>query len=94
MSSIDTAVLDGHGEISSDATPLLRHLVRTALESYLLHLDGQTPAKLYQMVLKEVEPSILLVVMQHTKNNQSKAAKYLGLSRTTLRKKLKLYDLG
>jgi Fis family transcriptional regulator len=45
------------------------------------------------MVLEEVEPPLLRAVLRHTRNNQSKAARMLGLSRGTLRKKLKQYGL-
>jgi len=45
------------------------------------------------MVLGEVEKPLLEVVMKHTKGNQSNAAKALGLSRGTLRKKLKIYGM-
>jgi Fis family transcriptional regulator len=33
------------------------------------------------------------VVMQHAESNQSQAAEILGISRSTLRKKLKQYGL-
>lgn len=79
--------------LASSHTPLLRQSVRTALENYLLHLDGQYPVNLYELVLEEIETPLLQVVMQLTKKNQSKAAKLLGLSRGTLRKKLKQYNL-
>ncbi len=45
------------------------------------------------MVLAEMEVPLLRVVMRYTKNNQSKAAKILGLSRGTLRKKLAIYQI-
>jgi len=45
------------------------------------------------VVLNEVEPAILNVVMQHADGNQSQAASMLGISRCTLRKKLKQYKL-
>ncbi len=74
-------------------SPTLRQSVKEALEKYLQHLEDQTPVNLYQLVLREIEPAVLIVVMQLTNNNQSKAAKLLKLSRGTLRKKLKLYNL-
>ncbi|MCF6236095.1 MAG: DNA-binding transcriptional regulator Fis [Gammaproteobacteria bacterium] len=68
--------------------------VRIALEMYFKDLDGGLPPEnLYQMVLDEVELPLLEVVMKYTGGNQSKAAKILGLNRTTLRKKLKRYKL-
>jgi Fis family transcriptional regulator len=45
------------------------------------------------MVLGEVEKPLLEVIMKHVKGNQSNAAKTLGLSRGTLRKKLKIYRM-
>ena len=45
------------------------------------------------MVLAEVEPPLLETVMEYTKGNQTRAAEVLGISRSTLRKKLALYGL-
>lgn len=73
--------------------PPLRNSVKKALEDYFLHLDDQKPANLYDLVLEEIEAPLLEVVMKITKNNQSTAAKLLGISRGTLRKKLKQYNL-
>ena len=64
-----------------------------SLEAYFEHLEGNFPANLYQMVLSEVEAPLFKVVMKQVQNNQSKAASMLGLSRGTLRKKLKQYGL-
>jgi Fis family transcriptional regulator len=46
------------------------------------------------MVLSEVERPLLEAVLAHTGSNQSKAARVLGISRSTLRKKLIQYHLG
>jgi len=46
------------------------------------------------LFLAEVEPPLLMVVLKQVRGNQTKAAKMLGLSRGTLRKKLKIYCLG
>lgn len=67
--------------------------VRTAVEDYLLRLDGTEPVDLYELVLREVERPLLQCALDHSKGNQSRAADLLGLSRTTLRKKLREYDL-
>jgi Fis family transcriptional regulator len=48
---------------------------------------------LYELILAEVEAPLMEAVMEYTKGNQSRAAIVLGLSRGTLRKKLKLYGL-
>ena len=44
-------------------------------------------------MLAEVERPLLESVMTHARGNQSHAAEYLGISRSTLRKKLKLYQI-
>ena len=48
----------------------------------------------YDLVLSEVEPPLLIQTMKYANNNQSKAAKILGINRTTLRTKLKKYNIG
>lgn len=72
----------------------LHDSVRQALENYLAQIKGgQLPSNLYELILAEVEAPLMEAVMEYTKNNQSRAAIVLGLSRGTLRKKLKLYGL-
>lgn len=71
----------------------LHDSVRQALENYLSQLKGQAPSNLYELILAEVEAPLMQAVMEYTKNNQSRAAIVLGLSRGTLRKKLKLYGM-
>lgn len=67
--------------------------VKLSLDNYFAQLEGQQPSNVYQMVMELVELPMLLKIMEFTGNNQSRAAKVLGISRGTLRKKLKLYDL-
>lgn len=71
----------------------LRNSTISALEHYFAQLGDSLPTNLYELVLAEVEAPLLEVVLQQTKGNQSKAAALLGLSRGTLRKKLKQYNL-
>jgi Fis family transcriptional regulator, factor for inversion stimulation protein len=71
----------------------LHDSVRQSLENYLSQLKGEIPDNLYEMILGEVEAPLMEAVMAYTKNNQSRAAIVLGLSRGTLRKLLKKYGL-
>jgi len=68
--------------------------VRHSLQNYFVHLGGVEPSNVYSMVLAQMEVPVLEMVMQYTKGNQSRAAKILGLSRGTLRKKLAIYAIG
>jgi Fis family transcriptional regulator, factor for inversion stimulation protein len=67
--------------------------VQTALACYFSDLDGHAPGDLYAMVISEVERPLFEAVMNHVRGNQSKAAKILGINRSTLRKKLEHYKL-
>lgn len=71
----------------------LREAVRDALALYFDQLDGTAPNDLHQLVMQQVEQPLLEVVMNHTCGNQSKAATLLGISRSTLRKKLAMYEI-
>lgn len=68
--------------------------VRQSVEDYFAHLNGHDSSGLYQLVLTEVEKPLLETALKHSDFNQSKAAKILGLSRSTLRKKLELYGIN
>ena len=73
----------------------LRDEVRKAMKRYFLQLDQKNnPIDVYHMVLNEVEPPLLDAVMKFSNDNQSKAAKILGMNRTTLRTKLKKYNIS
>ena len=73
----------------------LKDEVRKAMKRYFNQLDqSNIPIDVYQLVLNEVEPPLLNSVMNFSNNNQSKASKILGINRTTLRTKLKKYNIG
>ena len=71
----------------------IRHCVESALKHYFRQLQGEAPAGLYDLVIAEVERPLLLAVMDYAGSNQSKAARYLGINRNTLRKKLNQYGI-
>ena len=66
----------------------LEECVRSNLQLYLDDLQGQEPSNMYDMLLRVVEKPMLELVMEQTRNNQSRAAQWLGLNRNSLRKKL------
>ena len=71
----------------------LKASVERAVGQFLEELEGQPIKDLYDLVIQEVEAPLLAIVMAHTARNQTQAAYMLGLSRGTLRKKLKVYGL-
>jgi Fis family transcriptional regulator, factor for inversion stimulation protein len=74
-------------------TPLCVHVKQT-VSRYLEQLNGHEIVGLHTMVMGEVEKPLLQAALEHSGYNQSKAAKALGLSRSTLRKKMDLYGLS
>jgi Fis family transcriptional regulator len=76
------------GLVNSDQPVLLRDQVFLAISDYLTRLDGEEVSNLYSVVLHEVEMPLIQAVLERCGQNQSKAAQMLGLSRSTLRKKM------
>ncbi|MAP11249.1 MAG: Fis family transcriptional regulator [Gammaproteobacteria bacterium] len=71
----------------------LNECVRESVDAYFETLGEHEVTGLYQMVLREVEKPLLQAVLEQTAHNQSNAAQVLGMSRGTLRKKLKDHGL-
>lgn len=78
----------------SRTQPALRECVAQAVRRYFSDLGSHDPSDLYDLVLREVESPLFLEVMRYCDGNQSRAAAVLGINRSTLRKKLKLYGLA
>lgn len=78
---------------STKQIPPLSKYVREAIDNYFEHLDGHKITNLYTLVLEEIESPLFKSVMKHTKSNQGNAAAILGISRGTLRKKIKQYKI-
>ena len=71
----------------------LNECVRESVDAYFETLGEHEVTGLYQMVLREVEKPLLQAVLEQTAHNHSNAAQVLGMSRGTLRKKLKDHGL-
>jgi Fis family transcriptional regulator len=67
-------------------------VIRT-LDQYFRDLDGEKPAAIYEMVMKNAERPMLEFVLKLAGGNQTVAADMLGINRNTLRRKLSDYEI-
>jgi Fis family transcriptional regulator len=82
-----------NSESSTDRDSILSAHVRKALKAYFAQLDGHGASNLYELVLSEVEQPLIETVLEHCEHNQTRAAQVLGVSRSTLRKKMQTYRI-
>ena len=75
------------------ATPCLREVVSTAVAQFLKDMGNTPPEDLHQRILSEVERPLIETVLAHTSGNQSRAAEILGMTRSTLRNRIRRYGL-
>lgn len=71
----------------------LKDYTRHTIKDYLSKLKGHQINNLYDFVIDEIEKGIILEVMEFTNNNQTKASEILGITRTTLRNKIRKHQL-
>ena len=71
----------------------LSTMVEHKLQAYFKALNGDQPLKgLYDHILREVEKPLIQLALEQSGGNKVKAAKFLGINRNTLYKKIQ--DLG
>ena len=75
------------------ATITLKQVVRDTLKNYFSNIGNEQPIDFYGILMEEIERPLLEVLINHTHYNQVKMAQILGISRGTLRKKLKQYGM-
>lgn len=68
--------------------------LEAALDDYFKLLDGHKAKRLHKLVFERVEKKLLDYVLRRTEFNRSRTAELLGLSRSTLRSKLRAYGLA
>lgn len=74
------------------ASPL-RKTVRQAIRSYLRDLGDTEAQDLMRRLLDEVEPPLIEEVLKHARGNQTRAARMLGITRNTLRERMKRHGI-
>ncbi|MDF1646708.1 MAG: helix-turn-helix domain-containing protein [Legionellaceae bacterium] len=78
-------------EVQLQQGGLAEHVTQ-AVKAYLTTTNSKDAnLNLYQLIVEEVEAPLFRTVMEMTRYNQSRAARVLGVSRGTLRTKLKRY---
>lgn len=87
MSSMHAHVMP----VVAEETKGLREHMTSLLQEYFNSMDEAAASKNQNQVLKEVEAALYEAVMKFMRGNQSRAARFLGVSRGTLRTKLKEY---
>ena len=77
---------------SEQAIPLRQH-VKNTISRYLQDMGNTKPENLYQMLLAEIEPPLIEEILKRTSGNQTQAAGMLGMTRNTLRSKMRRYSI-
>ena len=80
--------------MSKQSSMTLAQAVESALQDYITSLNGETPTRLHEMVIYEVEKSLFESVMKLAEGNQTRAAEMLGINRNTLRTRLSKFQIG
>lgn len=72
----------------------LEQALRDSLHHYLDTLEaGERVENLHTLIIGECERLLIRQVLEQTANNQSQSARWLGITRNTLKKKMLEYGL-
>lgn len=69
------------------------NIIERELKNYIENSGGYVPDNFYDFIMEQVELPLLKVMMSLENNNQTQMSKKLGLSRGTLKMKLKKFNL-
>ncbi len=84
---MDIDTTQGRADRARQSTAIER-CIQAELKRYFSMLEGQPPADLYRLVMRQAEGALIRSVLEQCNGNQSRAAAWLGISRGTLRGKL------
>jgi len=71
----------------------LKDYTRHTVRQYLNDLKGHQAKHLYDFVVDEIEKGLILEILEFTNGNQTQASSILGITRTTLRNKIRKHKL-
>lgn len=72
--------------------PLREHVQKT-IRQYLEDMGNTEPEHVYRRLLSEIEPPLIEEVLRFAGGNQSRTSRILGMTRNTLRSKLRRYSI-
>jgi Fis family transcriptional regulator, factor for inversion stimulation protein len=78
---------------ATKANSNLNEQISASINQLLKQTNNNITEDLYKIVIESVEKPLIVNILKHTNGNQTLAAKILGISRITLRKKIKLLSL-
>ncbi len=67
----------------------IAQFIELKLKGFMRNIKRFEKFNLYEMVIPEVEKSLILMVLKETKGNQLRASRLLGINRNTLRSKIR-----
>ena len=71
----------------------IQDCIKDNLEKYFSDLNGESSNGVFKMVTQQTESATIKFVLDKVNQNQSEAARILGINRATLKKKASLYNL-
>ena len=71
----------------------LQDCIKDNLEKYFSDLNGESSNGVFKMVIQQTESATIKFILDKVNQNQSEAARILGINRATLKKKVSLYNL-
>ena len=90
--SSQAATSTGNVTVARVKPTAIEQCVQHELRRYFDMLDGEDPANLYRMVIRQAECALVNMVMDECRGNQTRASEWLGISRGNLRTKLASMD--
>lgn len=81
------------GEAPSVDSIALEDFIEQKLAQFLERVGNYDVSDLFEAIEAQMERPLMKLVLQHTKGNQIKASRILGINRNTLRTKLRKYGL-
>lgn len=71
----------------------LKEQVESITAQYLTDIEGYQAGSIYQSLIDAVEESFMRTLLDHTQGNQKAAAELSGISRNTIRNKIRKHNL-
>ena len=71
----------------------LHELLKKNIKKMISGIGTNEQGNIYPLIMQEIEKSIIKLVLEETKYNYFKAAKILGISRSTLYRKIEALDI-